>query len=338
MGLIQVMKKPFMYANTARKFAGYNLLKQRTPVSVGFIITHRCNFRCTYCDSPNQVEDEMTTEQIFAMIDELVEIGLERLGITGGEPTLRMDIGKIIDYAKSKNIVVTMVTNGSLLNEKRLDEIKNLNLLLMSFDGPAEIHNTTRVRASYDRLMETIKMVRSKGMPLWTETVITKFNVDKLDFILKKAEELDFQCLFQPVFNYPLARDKDTINSITPNKEEFGKAMDFLIAAKKAGRPVVGSVSYFEFLKDKYPVSEKYGCKAGEISAAITPSGQVVPCHFVIKDGRTWPNGAKIGFKEAFSQIGDKSCLGCFCNAYWELNFISSFRPEAIMNAMSHRI
>ncbi|MBS3137137.1 radical SAM protein [Candidatus Woesearchaeota archaeon] len=338
MNLLQIVKKPFQYANTARKFTGYNLLKHRTPVSVGFIITHRCNFRCTYCDSPNQVEEEMTTEQIFAMVDELAAIGLERLGITGGEPTLRMDIGEIIDYAKSKGIVVTMVTNGSLLNEKRLDEIKNLNLLLMSFDGPPEIHNTTRVRASYDRLMETIKLVRSKGIPLWTETVLTKFNLNQIDFILDKADELDFKCLFQPVFNYPLARNKETINSITPPTEEFKKAMDNLIAAKKAGRRVVGSVSYFEFLKDKYPISEKYGCKAGEISAAITPSGQVVPCHFVIKDGRKWPNGVQIGFREAFSQIADKACIGCFCNAYWELNFISSFKPEAVMNALQNRI
>src|SRR3989338_9511571 len=101
------------------------LLNRRTPLNVMLSVTNRCPSRCSYCNIPNRNQRELTTTQIFHLIDELRKNGTQRLGLWGGEPLLREDIGQIIDYAKEKGMFVTMDSNGYLVPEKT-DKLKNL--------------------------------------------------------------------------------------------------------------------------------------------------------------------------------------------------------------------
>ena len=71
------------------------LLKKSSPLTVGWSLTNRCNHECKYCGIPNVKSNELTTEQIFSIIDELSELGTKIIQFTGGEPLLRDDIGKI---------------------------------------------------------------------------------------------------------------------------------------------------------------------------------------------------------------------------------------------------
>jgi len=102
-----------------------SILKHRRPITVNLEITYRCNSNCKYCPTEKlneknsqEIKKEMTTEQIFSMIDELSGIGMKRLAIGGGEPLLREDIGEIINYAKQKKIFTFISTNGILLPKK----------------------------------------------------------------------------------------------------------------------------------------------------------------------------------------------------------------------------
>ncbi len=310
------------------------VLKKQYPFSASFITTHRCNFNCSYCNSPNIREGEMTTEQIYEMIDELAEMGLQRIGFTGGEPLLFRDIGKIISHAKAKGIMTSMVTNGSLLKNK-FAEIKDLDLILLSLDGPKEIHEAVREKGVYEVTIDAIKLALASGKQVWTQTVISKANLTQLDFVIDVAEELGFRCLFQPVFNYPLAADKKTIDQMIPDNLEYQKAINHLMERKKQGAPIVGSYSYFEYIRDNYPDKIYPNCKAGFLFCAISPSGIVAPCHFLIKEkGRDWKSGIEEGsFKKAFLHIKDNTCNGCFCNSYMETNLLFSLNAEATWNA-----
>ena len=89
---------------------------KRFPLSVTFLITYRCNFKCHYCSVYNCNEREMTTSEVFSMIDQLTSLGMRRLGINGGEPLLREDISEIIRYAKKKDLLVSLFTNGYLVS------------------------------------------------------------------------------------------------------------------------------------------------------------------------------------------------------------------------------
>jgi molybdenum cofactor biosynthesis enzyme MoaA len=67
--------------------------------------------------SKRTVED-LSTEAVFRLLDEAYDCGMRGYYLFGGEPTIRKDIGRVVDYAKAKGFVTTMNTNGSLLAEK----------------------------------------------------------------------------------------------------------------------------------------------------------------------------------------------------------------------------
>ena len=71
------------------------------PLSASIIVTNKCNLRCIHChlSSGTALENEMTTEEIFRVIDEAKDLGVKRLIISGGEPLVRNDIMSIIEYA-----------------------------------------------------------------------------------------------------------------------------------------------------------------------------------------------------------------------------------------------
>ena len=141
-------------------------LGRRFPLSVTFLVTTRCNYRCQYCDVFSCEEPEMTTKEVFSMIDQLALMGTRRLGINGGEPLLREDIGDIIRYAKTKGFIVTMFTNGSLV-AKTIDKIQSLDVLIISLDGPEALHDEQRFLGSYQNVIGAIDAARTKGIPVW---------------------------------------------------------------------------------------------------------------------------------------------------------------------------
>lgn len=332
------MKKGFRLFKKFRLFKNlgkYVLFKKKVPFSVTFMITKKCNYRCKYCDSYNQKAEEMTTEQIFKMIDELNDIGLIRLGLSGGEPLLKKDIGDIIDYANKKGIITTLISNGKLVPQK-IKELKNLDVLLISLEGKKENQEKLRGKGSYEDAINAIKIAKENKIEVWTETVITKENLNQIDFLLELAKELNFKCLFQPLINYPLASKKEDIKELSPEKEKYKEIIEFLIEEKKKKKNIVGSMTYLRYIKENWPYGIFKNCLAGKTFCAISPDGQVVPCFFLI-DKKDWPNGTKIGFKEAFKKTKLSGCSGCFCNSYLETNFIFSKKIEPKINILKNK-
>lgn len=322
------------YLDLSRRFLMAHLFKRKYPISVSFIITHRCNYRCEYCNSYNVKENEMTTEQIKTMINEFKEIGIQRLGLTGGEPLLRKDIGEIIDYAKRKNITVTLVSNG-LLVPKMIEQIKNVDLLLLSLDGPEKIHNKYRNQGAYKAVIKAVKIAKKNRIRIWTSTNITDETVNHLDFIIHLAKKMDFKCLFQPLFNYPLAASEEKIDTLTAPDEEYKKAINYLIEQKRKGAPIISSKSYFRFLLENRTRNKMLPCRAGNLFCAVSPGGNVAPCHFLI-NAKKWPSGLKMGFKKAFYDIKQFSCRGCLCCSYMEENLFHLFNLDSMFNAIKN--
>lgn len=325
--------KSALSTTTAVNVLKMHLLKKRFPFSINFIINYRCNFRCKYCDSYNRKDKEMTTQQIFKMIDEFSKMGTKRLGITGGEPLLRQDIGEIIDYAKKRGIKTTITTNGSLVPNK-IKELKNLDLLLVSFDGPKEVHERYRMPESYDKAINAIKIAKQHGLKVWTTTVITNLSEDNIDFIINKAKELGFKCLFQPVYFYSYSASKKDIDKIAARVENHKKIVRRILELKKKGEPIANSKTYLNYIMKYWPNKMKGKCFAGRLYCGINSNGEVAPCSLIF-NGRKWPNGTEIGFKKAFEQIRQIPCKGCYCVSFVDMNLLNSyFYPEIIFNAL----
>lgn len=304
-------------------------------LSTSFVVTNRCNSRCNYCNSYNIKSDEMDTRDVFRMIDEFSALGIKRMGFTGGEPLLREDIGNIISYTHEKGITTTLFSNGALI-PKKIGDLEHLDLLLLSLDGPPQLHDSIRgMNGSFEHVLSAIHAAREVDLPVWINTVITKANVDQLSYLVNFALQNHVKIMFMPVFNYTLTAGQGTIDDLSAHEWPFKTAIHNLITHKKKGAPIVNSTSYFRYILENWPDSNHLQCKAGFNFCAVGPNGMVYPCHYLIGSD-CGADGRKIGFRNAFESLKIPKCKGCFGNAYVDLNLFIEGNLNVILNTLKH--
>jgi len=104
-----------------------NAVAKRIPITGSFELTFRCNLSCAhcYCNLPpndqDTIEKELSTEEVFNILDQIAEAGCLWLLITGGEPLLRPDFFEVYTYAKKKGFIITLFTNGTLITPEIAD-------------------------------------------------------------------------------------------------------------------------------------------------------------------------------------------------------------------------
>ena len=124
-------------------------MRNRRLTKLDLNITNKCNFRCAHCafDSGIMQIPEFTTKELERILIETKALGGKRFDITGGEPLVRKDVGKIISIGKNLDYKIELVTNGSLLNKEKLRNFKELGLdgIAISLDGSnSELYNRIR--------------------------------------------------------------------------------------------------------------------------------------------------------------------------------------------------
>ena len=319
------------------------LLGISTPLSVTMSIVGTCNYRCAYCEIWKKGKKPMATEKILRLIDELAKMGTQRIGLTQDEPLLHDDIGKVIDCCKEKDIFVTMGTNGSLI-EERINEIKNLDVLILSLDGPPEIHDKHRIPGAHANVIRAIKVAHEHGIAVWINTVLTKFNLGHMEYIFKKAVEFNFKASFQLLY-HSLQVAGNTENMLPP-PEDYRMTIKRLIAAKKQGAPIINSYSLLDHLYNwpnyKNPFFDPSGghrkkikCYGGRLFLNIESNGDTFPCSQLIGNPLNCLEG---NLKEAIQRAALNCCPYCCLGAdYIEYNLLFSMNPESIWNARKIR-
>lgn len=302
-------------------------LKKRVPLIVSWMLNNRCNRKCTYCDLPRIKCKELSTEQIFSVIDELKVMGCQRIGFTGGEPLLREDIGEIIDYCTNKSIFTGLVSNGSFVPNK-IDEIKNLDLLQLSIDSHKEVNDAQRYKGSYQEVIEAIKTAKNHDLRVWLTCVLTKHNVGCIESTIKLAEELDVKVFFQPVVSY---KNCGKVKHLFPNEQDYKKAISYLINNKNKKEVIANSNLGLEYLYC-WPNPQNMRCFAGKLLAHIYPNGDVYPCFNM--DRKDSKNCLDTSFKDAFLSLKLPDCRSCWTYANIEFNHLFSINLETIHNTL----
>lgn len=315
--------------------AAYQAFGVRCPVNVMLAVTNRCNGHCAYCRIPERPGEEMSTTDIMRLIDEMKAAGTVRLGIWGGEPLLRDDIGRIVSYAAGRGMYVTLDTNG-LLWKERHDVLRDLDHLMISIDGDRAGHEANRGAGTFDRAMEALEMASSDaGLKVWTLTVLTKNNLKDIDFVLDTAERLGIRSSFQVLHhNDKLGRNHD---ELIPSNEEYREAIRYLIRRKKEGARISSSVRYLGYLLkwDDYANAKKkephcgLRCKAGALYCNIDANGKVYACS-LLADEEHALNALEDGFRSAFEAIPELPCQGCTAACFTEYNYLYRLDPVCI--------
>lgn len=318
--------------------AGAAVLKSRVagvdfPLFVILSTNNRCQARCAYCKIPLRKQKEMTTQELFRLIDEIRAMGTQRLGIWGGEPLLRKDIIEVVAYAREKGLYTTLDTNGYLLPQRR-ELLDHLDHLILSLDGPREAHDLNREPGSWEKVMAALDCV-PPGRTVWTITVLTRHNLDKVDWILDKAEERGFVPTFQVLHHNELFGVNEELR---PSGEEYREVLRYLLEQKRKGRRVGTSEAAFEHLIhwQDYQANVSPGpglgwkaCWAGKFYVNVDPNGDLYPCSLTVGDVPA-PNFLELGFAEAYRRIAPPPCNSCLATCYSEYNLLFSLHWKTI--------
>lgn len=304
---------------------------RRYPLSVEFITTYRCNFTCEYCDIWRLRSADLPTADALGMIDEFSSIGMRNICFTGGEPLMRNDLGELISHAGGRGIRTTVFTNGSLVREN-VRTLKGVGTLVVSLDGPPDVHDRLRMEGTYGEVVAGIRAARRAGLKVIINTVLTSENLDHLPWLVDEGERLGVGMTFQPVLHYPFSSIAPRIGAITPERSSYSEAIRKLKSFKRKKGHVVNSSEYLGHISA--PDWERNGrkCLAGKLYCAVTPAGEVAPC-FTLSYSSNWPSGLELGFGRAFDEIKDFGCNGCYSSVA-ESDFFYSLRPGPLIRAV----
>lgn len=322
------MRVPFI-ASALTALIKLKILNIPTPLVVYWSLTDRCNLSCKYCIFSKQGSTELSTAQVFSIIDEMAVMGTKRIVFTGGESLLREDIGNIVNYAFKKNILSVIISNGYLV-PKKIKELRNLGMFMFSLDGPPEINDYLRGKGAHEHLMQAIQVSRDYGLRVHFITVLSSHNLNCIDYLLKEAERLKTTIGFQPVLDDTVSHSN---SKFIPSIEEYKKTISRIMAYKKRYNGVIrNSLTGLQYLID-WPEPQPIKCSGGLFSCRIDTNGDVGYCNF--KQRINGGNCANGGFKYAFKKLSPITCYNCYCGMKVELNYLLQFDKDCIINFMN---
>ena len=143
------------------------------PLYVAWQITNECNLACLHCieeSGPGKAyKDELTTEEAYTIIDQLVKAEVPYVSFSGGEPMVRPDFFGMVERITTGGVGLKIETNGHYLTPENCKKLKDLGVkaVQVSLDGatPASF-NKMRVHGRYDKALEGIKNLRDAGVPV----------------------------------------------------------------------------------------------------------------------------------------------------------------------------
>ena len=312
----------------------------RAPLNVMLSVTNRCNARCSYCDIPQRKQTELSTQEIIDLVDLLAERGCLRIGLWGGEPLVRKDIVTIVERCAAHGLWTTLDTNGYLFPQWA-DRLQNLSHLMISLDGRKEHHDANREAGSWDKAMAGGRCASERGLDFWTITVLTRHNLDDIDYMLDLGEELGFTPTFQVLHHTEeMAGDKGT--PLMPADGAYHRALRKLRDAKEAGRPVGCSRKYLDYMlswEDFGTPTSKTGhmdmtCMAGQLYCNVDTDGTVYPCSLLIGDFPAM-NIREVGFDRAFANLQSNRCRACTATAFTEYNYLYHLDAPTVLEWVS---
>ena len=324
-------------------------LKQKTAGVVKALclhIAHTCNLNCSYCfASQGKYHGEralMSFEVGKRALDFLVENSGSRRNLEvdffGGEPLMNFQVVKdLVAYArgiekeKGKNFRFTLTTNGILIDDDVIDFAnKECSNVVLSLDGRKEIHDRFRVdykgNGSFDKIVPKFqKLVEARGgKNYYMRGTFTHANPDFLNDI-KQMLDLGFNELsMEPVVcavGDPSALTEEDLPVIMRQYEELAELM---LKRDKEGKPF----TFYHYMIDLEggPCIYKRisGCGSGTEYMAVTPSGDLYPCHQFVGEekfrlGNIWDGVTNTDVRREFANCNvyaHPECRDCWARLY----------------------
>ncbi len=289
------------------EYRKYAELSVKAPIKALCLhVSHDCNLRCRYCFAETgdfgTGRKLMTPETGRKAVDFLIEKSLGRenleLDFFGGEPLMAWDtVTAVVDYARSvekqhgKNFRFTITTNGLLLDDEKIDYInREMSNCVLSLDGRREVNDRVRVtpngKGCYDALVPKFqKLVKGRTNPGRTDYYVrgtfTKYNLDFAEDVLHIASLGFPQLSVEPVTapsEEPYAITKEDLPEIFRGYDRLYEVLSE--GVRKTGKKPFNFFHYMIDLQQGPCVVKRLrGCGCGNEYVAVTPDGDIYPCH-----------------------------------------------------------
>lgn len=300
------------------------------PMRVFYEITYRCPEKCTHCytESDKKHEDELSLEEKYNLVDQLVAMGCFRVSVAGGEPLVDREFFPFIRYALDKGVDVSFSTNATLITERVARELSELDIrtISVSLDGWDE--DSFGVVRGKDRLRFVRRGVerlrRYYSGQIAAKCTLMKTNLDGVDEIITLADEMGFNTV---KFNCVREAGRAMGTDLAPTQEEYLTTIKHLADRYNRGDCPVKMVLPVNPYQDRRKTGVDtldelgFGCYAGKESYCVTPVGDITPCSSFGKgqyvDGNiremslkdAWLVGASTGLFRGLD--GSSACKGC---------------------------
>lgn len=314
-------------------------------------IAHDCNLRCKYCfASTGEYGGKralMSAEVGKKAIDYLLKYSYGRknleLDFFGGEPTMNFDaVKEVVAYARSKeqeygkNFRFTITTNGVLLDDDKIDFInREMYNCVLSLDGRKEINDAIRPtvngKGSYDlivpkyqKLVEARRKCSDNRNQYYVRGTFTKKNLDFTQDVLHLFDLGFDQVSVEPVVS-PEYKDYAITEEDLPRIfQEYETLAQTVLQLKKEGK----KFNFFHFMIDlnqgPCAIKRLRGCGCGNEYVAVTPEGDVYPCHQFVgmedwKMGSVLDQSLDMEKKDYFAKTNvytKEDCKNCWAKFY----------------------
>lgn len=286
------------------------------PVSGNFELTARCNFRCPMCYIHGADEGlkarELSAEVWLSLASQAVKRGMIFALLTGGEPFIREDFFEIFRGMKKMGLMISINSNGSLLNEEIIDRLAEdppfrMNISLYGASD-ATYKNMCGIPC-HDRVVENIRSLRAHGIDTRLNVSLTEYNSADLEKILKTAKELGVHVKASSYMYPPTRYDKSAGSGRLTAEQaaEVSVRYDTLRFTDDEFRGRAENMRKGVCRAEECPgdpTAEGISCRAGNASFWLTWEGKMLPCG-LMKAPVAYPLEA--GFDAAWDRIREKS-------------------------------
>ncbi|MET0388615.1 MAG: radical SAM protein [Polyangiales bacterium] len=243
------------------------------PLRAMLEISDRCNEVCVHCYQVQGQKGELTTTEWRRALDELAELGVLILTLSGGEATLRPDFLEIVEYARARGFLVRVFTNGLRMTAELAAALRRLAVFdveISVYSTRAEVHDfVTGVPGSFEKTVAGVRHLSAAGVPVTIKTSVMSVNQADLAGYAEFAGSLGAQWILDPTGLMPregMDRAPEALNPDGAAVTRLARQYELDVVLAASSEPDGGRAAADEML-----------CGAAQ-QLHVEPNGELRPC------------------------------------------------------------
>lgn len=244
----------------------HNAYEWEKCVEARIELTAKCNLNCIHCYIPKQNSNSIPYTKVIKVLDELREMGVYELCLTGGEIFLRDDIFEIIAYARKLGFSVTIMSNITLLDEKKIEKLSELYIKKVScsiFSLDEDVNDKIMGgKHTLRKILNNIELLNKKQVAVEVKTVLMRENANEYRRIVEYCKKKNLATIISPV----LTEEKSKMDNGDGHRI-LGEELEDIISDKTLHLYQANGWN-----------GESYACDRIRYSIFISSDGGVFPC------------------------------------------------------------